>query len=132
MERHLDLTPLGGRRHGVTRCIFHQDDRPSFSVDLDRGLFNCFSCGAQGGLKKFAELVGEAPASTRARGGRPPESDRQRARREVLARERRAAAKRAEWADWSFANNYVRRCSNAARDARQVATRLGPDHTTWA
>src|SRR5262249_3402671 len=31
------------------------------SLDLDRGLFHCFACSAQGTARRFAELVGEAP-----------------------------------------------------------------------
>lgn len=57
--RHLDLDPLGGRHRGLVRCRFHQDDTASLSVDLERGLFHCFGCGQQGGLKRFAALVGE-------------------------------------------------------------------------
>ena len=61
-ERHLDLAPLRGRRRGLVLCIFHRDDIPSLSVDLDRGLFHCFGCGEEGGLRRFAKLVGEAQA----------------------------------------------------------------------
>ena len=64
-ERHLDLRPLRGRRRGVVRCIFHSDRSPSLSVDLDAGVFHCFGCGVQGGLKRFAELVGESSARSR-------------------------------------------------------------------
>lgn len=31
-------------------CPFHQDTTPSLSVDIERGLFHCFSCGVGGGL----------------------------------------------------------------------------------
>jgi DNA primase len=35
----------------VSRCLFHSPDRhPSFSVNLDNGLYHCFSCGARGNL----------------------------------------------------------------------------------
>lgn len=58
--RHLDLGPLGPRRQGVVRCIFHDDRHPSLSVDLDRGVFHCFACRAAGGLRDFALRVGES------------------------------------------------------------------------
>ncbi len=62
-ERHLDLEPLRGRRRGLVRCRFHHDPSPSLSVDLDAGVFHCFGCGQQGGIKRFSVLVGEAQAS---------------------------------------------------------------------
>lgn len=61
--RHLDLTPLKGRRRGKVRCIFHAERTASLSVDLDAAVFHCFGCGAQGGVVKFAQLVGEASPS---------------------------------------------------------------------
>jgi len=42
-------------------CIFHDDRSASLSVDLDAGVFHCFGCGQQGGIKRFAALVGESP-----------------------------------------------------------------------
>lgn len=64
-ERHLDLRPLHGRARGLVKCAFHEDRKASLSVDTAQGLFHCFSCGAQGGIKHFLELVGEAgPAAT--------------------------------------------------------------------
>jgi hypothetical protein len=53
--RHLDLTPLKGRRAGLTFCPFHGDRTPSLSVDLDAGIFHCFGCGLQGGVLAFQE-----------------------------------------------------------------------------
>jgi hypothetical protein len=129
LERHVNL---GGRRRGLTHCLFHKDDHPSLSVDLDRGVFNCFSCGEQGGLKRFAELVGEPAEFTRRRVNLRPETEAERARREVLAQDRRATAKRVEALPWWFANDHIRRCWNAARDARRIASTLGPeDARTW-
>lgn len=64
--RHLDLSPLRHRPRGVVKCIFHRDRTASLSVDLDRGVFHCFGCGEQGGVKRFAELVGERPPRARA------------------------------------------------------------------
>lgn len=40
-------------------CPFHGDSNPSFSVDLKKGMYKCFSCGAEGNYIKFrAELEG--------------------------------------------------------------------------
>lgn len=36
-------------RRATGLCPFHKDRNPSLSMDLDRGLFHCFTCGASGG-----------------------------------------------------------------------------------
>src|SRR5713226_1884243 len=59
LERHVHrLTVRGTRASGL--CPFHQEKTPSFSIDIEKGVFHCFGCGLSGGVKKFAELVGEA------------------------------------------------------------------------
>ena len=39
----------------------HQDKSPSLSINLEKGLFNCWSCGFKGGITKFLQSIGEAP-----------------------------------------------------------------------
>jgi len=131
LERHLDLAPLRGRRRGITHCPFHGADRhPSFSVDLDAAVFNCFSCGERGGLKRFAELVGERPIAPPRFA--TPASDRERAWSAVLQLARAQDARREAWLPWWLANDLVRIRMNAARRARDWARVLGPDHPrTW-
>lgn len=65
--RYLDLSPLRGKLTGLVRCRFHEDSAPSLSVDLARGLFHCFGCGEQGGVRAFLRRVGEEvePATRR-------------------------------------------------------------------
>ena len=42
-------------------CPFHTDKHPSFSVDLDRALCHCFSCGYNGKLRGlFREITGHS------------------------------------------------------------------------
>ena len=55
MERVLELIdyrPTSRRGHQLRgACPFHPPDRPRsrcFSVELKRGIFRCFTCGAQG------------------------------------------------------------------------------------
>ena len=128
--RYLDLSPLGSRSRGLVRCCFHGDRTPSLSVDLDRGLFNCFSCHHQGGLRRFAELVGETldakPPSTLPR---RPTSDRESARRAVLMDARRHA-----WA-WRLnrlTSDEFRRRQRSIDHARRVATQMGADtESSW-
>lgn len=37
-------------------CPFHNDTDPSCSVNLEKGLFHCFSCGVEGDKIKFVKL----------------------------------------------------------------------------
>jgi len=123
--RHLDLTPLRGRRRGVVRCIFQPCDRtPSLSIDIERGVFNCFSCGVSGGVKKFAELVGAAP-HRRARFVYLSPLDE--ARRDALAAERHAAGSRAGHRPLMEASDGYRLTMLEVDHARAVASAAGPD-----
>lgn len=130
--RHLDLAPLRSRRRGLVRCVFHSPDRRgSLSVDLDRGLFNCFACGASGGLLRFAELVGERATGSPAR--LTHESPLQEARRRILRLARAQDARRAEWLPLWHCSDYVRLCARLVREARHWGTQLGlDDPRTWS
>src|SRR5262249_6498954 len=55
--------PRNGR--GLVLCLFHQEKTPSLSINLEKGVFHCFGCGLSGGVKRFAELVGEPRGNTR-------------------------------------------------------------------
>ena len=44
-------------REYVGLCPFHADKRPSLSVNQDKGLFHCFSCGEGGDVIRFIELA---------------------------------------------------------------------------
>lgn len=128
-ERHLDLAPLRGRRRGLVRCIFHDDSTPSLSMDLDLGVFYCFGCGAAGGLKRFAELVGERPPS-------PPSAHDRRlpfeeARARVLAGVRRGRERMATYRPLLTISTHIYQCLRAAEEARQLATILGPGEASW-
>lgn len=48
-----------GREQQIVVCIFHNDTKPSLSINLEKGVFHCFGCGKKGGIKEFCELVGE-------------------------------------------------------------------------
>ncbi len=41
-----------GKRY-VALCPFHREKTPSFSIDVDKGLFYCFGCGKGGNLLTF-------------------------------------------------------------------------------
>lgn len=130
--RYLDLSPLGKHASGLVTCIFHPDtDRPghrSLSVDLDKGVFNCFGCGAQGGLRDFARLVGA-----------PEPEQRQSATAPLATAWRRVfeqAEREGKWAEtwrplWTL-NDVVRATRRLADSYRAAAHALGPDNPdTW-
>lgn len=50
-----------GVGHSVNRmhhCPFHKDRHPSFSINLDEGLWYCFSCGRKGNYATLARSTG--------------------------------------------------------------------------
>lgn len=50
-RRYLELRPMGNRL--VAPCPFHQETKPSFSVNADEGTFYCFGCQAAGDIFDF-------------------------------------------------------------------------------
>ena len=52
----IGLETRDGRR-GLVRCRFHPDRHASLSIDLDRGLFNCFGCGVHGDAIEFEQRI---------------------------------------------------------------------------
>ena len=47
----------------ITLCPFHDDRSPSFWLNIENGLWICFSCGMRGGLSSFLKNVGLSGAS---------------------------------------------------------------------
>lgn len=125
--RHLDLTPLGRRRRGKVRCIFHDERTASLSVDVDRGIFHCFGCGTSGGRRRFAELVGEvAPIAAAPRAYTSPLAE---ARAAVLAE-----ARRQPWArmvEHYEAARWVRAGFRRVHEMRGVGHELGDSERGW-
>jgi DNA primase len=61
-QRHLPnkLKP-SGRDNYTTTCPFHkggEEKTPSFSVNVEKGVFHCFTCHEAGSLKKLLKKVG--------------------------------------------------------------------------
>ncbi|MDR0466346.1 MAG: DNA primase [Deltaproteobacteria bacterium] len=50
-RRYLDLKRSGTR--WTAPCPFHQETKPSFSINEETGLFHCFGCNASGDLFSF-------------------------------------------------------------------------------
>jgi DNA primase len=51
VRRYVDLKPVSGRWMGA--CPFHQETKPSMSVNDDEGFFYCFGCQASGDVIDF-------------------------------------------------------------------------------
>jgi hypothetical protein len=129
--RYLDLSALRGRRRGLVPCLFHAEHTPSLSVDLDAGVFHCFGCGEQGGVLRFAELVGEALEPI-PRAPAPPPTEWEQAWRRAVRTAEAQGRQHAEWAPHYAVSDFIRRSTVAVLQARAVATRLGPTHPkTW-
>lgn len=54
---HYDITPTGRGKQIKINCPFHKDKTPSCGINLDRGLFNCFSCQTGGHVIDFVLLM---------------------------------------------------------------------------
>jgi hypothetical protein len=96
-------------------------------VDLDAGVFHCFGCGEEGGLKRFAELVGEED-------GRPPtrqESEAARGWREVMQADERRLAALMEALPQLELNGWLRESERLVGAARQTASELGESDAVW-
>ena len=123
--RHLDLTPLRHRHRGVVVCIFHKDRTPSLSVDVQAGVFNCFACGAKGGVRRFAQLVGERSATPPRLPG-PKETPLQEAQL-LLGYEQRRQARMAPWAELSSSMRELLMLERLVSRGREHATTLGAE-----
>src|ERR1044071_1912723 len=58
----VEVKRKGNQHHGFCPLPNHQGKRnsASFSANLERGIFQCFSCGAQGNVFDFAVLLERA------------------------------------------------------------------------
>ncbi len=55
VRRYVDLKQNGSRF--VAPCPFHQETKPSFSVDPEKGYFHCFGCQASGDIFEFYSRI---------------------------------------------------------------------------
>jgi DNA primase len=55
----VEVKRKGNQHHGYCPLPGHQGKRnsPSFSVNLEKGIFQCFGCGAKGNILEFAALM---------------------------------------------------------------------------
>src|SRR3954454_5258934 len=54
---HYGITPVSQHEQTRIRCPFHDDERPSCTVNLTAGVFSCKAagCGVEGGLLDFVQ-----------------------------------------------------------------------------
>jgi DNA primase len=64
LEQHVSHLRVRGAK-ATGRCPFHDDRQPSFSADLEKGVWYCFVCTKGGGIKSFALALGEEWGFTR-------------------------------------------------------------------
>ncbi len=55
VRRYVDLK--GNGQHYVAPCPFHQETKPSFSVNAEKGFFYCFGCQASGDIFEFYSRI---------------------------------------------------------------------------
>lgn len=60
---HYSLAPVGQGDQVKIRCPFHDDERPSCSVNLEKKLFHCFSCQLSGNVLDFVHRMEALQAS---------------------------------------------------------------------
>jgi len=60
-SQHVKNLKHTGSGQWMGLCPFHDDTRPSLSIEPAEGLFNCFGCGAKGNARQFAERLGISP-----------------------------------------------------------------------
>lgn len=61
---HISSLKVTGKGEAVGLCPFHQDTSPSFSVNLESGLYHCFGCQAGGDVFSFYQKLKEVSFQT--------------------------------------------------------------------
>jgi hypothetical protein len=82
LEQYVHKLQIRGHK-ATGLCPFHPDRHPSFSANVENGVWYCHACGKGGGVKAFALAVGEQWGAER-------HSTRERARFAVQVRRRQA------------------------------------------
>lgn len=58
---HKGKVRKAGGDNVILRCPFHEDNTPSFCMNVHNGLFICYGCDVQGNFKKFLQMLGMTP-----------------------------------------------------------------------
>lgn len=57
VDRHLNVVARSGAEW-MARCIWHDDSTASLQINVDKGLYLCFACGARGNIKTLQKFLG--------------------------------------------------------------------------
>jgi hypothetical protein len=63
-REHIITLKETNKREAVGLCPFHEDTNPSFSVNLESGLYHCFGCQAGGDVFSFYQNLKGVPFQT--------------------------------------------------------------------
>ncbi len=55
VSHYVSLEKVGSNYRGL--CPFHEEKTPSFYVNVDKGFFHCFGCGASGDVIEFVKRI---------------------------------------------------------------------------
>ena len=56
VEQHLDVHTYSGDE-AMCRCVFHTDRSPSMAVNVKKGVYHCYSCGASGRIESIGHRL---------------------------------------------------------------------------
>lgn len=106
----LDLKSSG--KNQLARCPFHEDDKPSLSVNPDRQLWQCFGCQAGGDVFNFVQQIervdfSQALTIVRRWNGQPNAEDREKRSKRAELMERLANLYHQAFWDAEVAQQYL-------------------------
>ena len=71
LRRHVKVLKILPNDEAVGLCPFHPDKKPSFSANVEKGVWLCRACGAKGNAKGFARRIKERGGEATHREGKP-------------------------------------------------------------
>lgn len=57
-QRHIPGLKLNGNENVSCLCPFHKEENPSFSINIEKGLYNCFRCGGGNAIQFVQKRYG--------------------------------------------------------------------------
>src|SRR4051794_7981888 len=63
---HYNLQATGSGKDRAVLCPFHDEQKPSCKIELERKIFHCFGCGVEGNGLEFVGRIESNPGDLRA------------------------------------------------------------------
>jgi hypothetical protein len=63
---HYNLAATGAGKDRAVLCPFHEEQKPSCKIELERKIFHCFGCGTKGNVLEFVARIEGNPDDLRA------------------------------------------------------------------